>query len=372
MVDHDNLDAVLAACPSCDGLGLQMDTCGHSDVADHAQCSHCESGSAPSLCHYCDATGMVCAQVVISVINVDLATVASTQVVAGAHRPRRLLDGTWGIDCRAIAAELAGQVSAFGLGGGEEIIALPEEYHPDLPVGDRYELESTAIARAAQRSRWRVRQAAPMSASLSSSDLAAQQACDCRLQPAAVEADSCVRCRRTEVDTGVAPPITIPHRSATSPTNEPRPWTLDHLTQVGFGLGLRLDITCRMSTVDGDDKPIWAMTWSATDQTASPPPDGVTDFDQAVRLAAAQLGDAPNSMFSRSELIPVPRQAMPPVVGVRRAETILMTLARQGACDAVLCRIASGECSISRCTGRYVELISRGADLESAATGIGL
>lgn len=368
MVEHDDLDAVLAACPSCDGLGLQLDSCPEAHVDDLDACHRCEAGNSPSLCRYCDATGMVCAQVVISVVNVDLATVASTQVVAGAHPPRRLVDGGWGFDCRAIAAELAGEVSVYGTGDADEIIPLPREYHPDLPVDDRHELEAAAIATAAQRSRWRIRQAFPISASLTKR--AQTSNCDCLGGQTPAKADTCHNCHGLDTGHGASITLAQPTRSSSPRV---RPWTLDHLAQIGFGLGLRLDITCRMSTADGVDDPVWTMTWSPTGTVVTPAaPDGVTDFDEAVRLAAGRLNEAPNSMFSRGELIPVPRQTVPPIVGVRRAKAVLVALARQGSCDAVLCQLSAGNCSISLCTGRYVELVSRGSDLEAAATGIGL
>lgn len=202
-----------------------------------------------------------------------------------------------------------------------------------------------------------------------SSPISRPEPCECGLRKVHSEPQGCARCGG---DAGVAPPITLPHPTAGSgPASSPA-WTLDHLTQVGFGLGLGLDIACH-ATSDHPGNPTWTMTWNTAGAAiTAPTSDNATDFAQAIRSAAARLNAAPNTLYSRGELIPVPRQSLPPIVGVRRAESILTSLAQQGTHDAVLCRITPGECSISLCSGRYVEPVSSGADLESAAAGIGL
>ncbi|MFD0559602.1 hypothetical protein FB566_0251 [Stackebrandtia endophytica] len=385
---YDDLDAVLTACPSCDGLGVLLKHCARCVSGSDGDCTECEGiGGSPSLCRYCDTTGMVCAQVVISVINVDLATVASTQVVAGAHRPRRLHDGRWVIDCSAIAADLASQVSAPGLTDTatsiDEIIPLPPEYDPNLPDTDRHELEAAAIAQAAHQSRWRVRRAAPIAdtdPTLLSSSMAPSVSLSCGCPTSAsARPDPTHTCphRPGARDIRNAPPITLPHPSPpaepTGSTVETN-WTLAHLTQVGFGLGLLLDITC----LPGDNAAVcWSIGWSTADRTTVSPPRSAatTDFTQAVARAGAQLADVPDRLYSHGELIPVPRQAIPPVVGLWRVETALAALTgfHSGSGDsAVVCRVGVNRCSIFVTAGRHSEQLASGIDFESAITSIGL
>ncbi|GAA4893481.1 hypothetical protein LX16_1833 [Stackebrandtia albiflava] len=383
MVDPDDLDGALAACPACDGLGIRLSRCSGCAPVPDGGCGDCGgTGYSQAMCDTCDHTGMVCAQLVISVINVDLATVASTQVVAGAHQPRRLPHGGWGIDCAAIVADLASQVSAPGLSPADsitEVIPLPSDYHPELPAAVRWEMEANAIAVAAGESRWRVLRGASLATQVAAHTME-RPGCDCAgSAPPTGPAPHDTLCAHCRDQSGGAPAMTIPsgRRPAVGPARHGTGrWTVGHLTQLGFGLGLAIDVTCRaVSPTSAEVKTLWSVTWTAPDAPPDTEAEPLPEFEQAVAAAADRLAHIPGRLYPAGEMIPVPRQALPPVVGLARMEPTLSALTSylsSSVDTTVRCRVEPGRCTIHLCADGRRRQLADGTDFESAMAAIGL
>ncbi|MGI5215582.1 hypothetical protein [Plantactinospora sp. CA-290183] len=158
--------AVVAACPSCDGLTFTLSACacvGYGNrvlITDdpaprepYQECRVCHGvGRVAKACQRCGQRGQRRAQLVLTVANVDTGAVASVNVEPGTVPPRPAPDGGWHLPLAPLIDELAATVGAatwsdaYGRSDAESAVRLPREWSPELPHDERLALETRALA----------------------------------------------------------------------------------------------------------------------------------------------------------------------------------------------------------------------------------
>ncbi|GGO30326.1 hypothetical protein [Micromonospora parathelypteridis] len=119
-------------------------------------CEQCRgAGSVAYPCYRCGRRGRRRAQLVASVANLDTGAVASHQVVPGGLDPHRDPAGHWVVDLASRVRELAACVGAVVADTDAPSLWLSQQWRPDLPAAQRYELEAHAILRA-DHAPWRL------------------------------------------------------------------------------------------------------------------------------------------------------------------------------------------------------------------------
>jgi len=131
-MDLTHQHAPVVPCPACDGVTFVLQDCecrlggdeffvdwDRSLTGPHVPYRDCElcrgTGTVSRSCSMCDGRGQCRAQLVLTVANVDVGTVASVNVVPGVISPARLDSGQFGIDLGPVIHELAAQVGAHAL-----------------------------------------------------------------------------------------------------------------------------------------------------------------------------------------------------------------------------------------------------------------
>ncbi|WP_433130310.1 hypothetical protein ACQPWW_07025 [Micromonospora sp. CA-240977] len=122
----------------------------------YRSCEQCRgAGRVAYPCHRCDRRGRRRAQFVVTVANLDTGAVASHQVVPGGLDPHRDPAGHWVVDLAFRVRELAASVGAVVTDTDTPSLWLSQQWRPDLPAAQRYELEAHAILRA-DHAPWRL------------------------------------------------------------------------------------------------------------------------------------------------------------------------------------------------------------------------
>ncbi|RKR89336.1 hypothetical protein BDK92_3680 [Micromonospora pisi] len=164
-------------CAACAGLTFTLNPCrctwgGDRFLIDeqrpggqpYRDCLLCRGdGTVARPCHQCGQRGERRPQLVLTVVNADTGAVASVNVTAGAVEPRQAADKRWELWLTPLISELAAEVGATALSDistgwrplGDEYVALPGEWRPDLPAERRDALVAAALANCSHNP-WRV------------------------------------------------------------------------------------------------------------------------------------------------------------------------------------------------------------------------